>query len=143
MALRPTATPADGGLRSVVMRCVVAAMAFSAVVGAVPCQAPAQAKPDAAVASLVEDVLPVEKADDVRARNQIALLLARTKVNFSVQGMGTKELCRYLSSLAGDKVTFLFVDRGGTAKVDPIELDLKSVNLLSVMSAVQMQTGLQ
>jgi hypothetical protein len=125
------------------MRRVVAAVAWSAVVIAVPCRAPAQAKPDGASASLVEAVLPVEKAEDQRGRNQIAVLLARAKVNFIVQGMGPKELCRYLSSLAGDKVTFLFLDRSGTAKVDPIELELKSVNLLSVMSAVQMQTGLQ
>jgi hypothetical protein len=57
--------------------------------------------------------------------------------------METKELCRYLSTVAGDKVTFLFLDRGATMKVAPIELELKAVNLLQVMSAVQMQTGLR
>lgn len=91
-----------------------------------------------------DDVLPVEKRSDLGARNRLAVALADIRLDFTVNEVTPKALCRYLSSVTGDEVNFLFLDRdGAAADIEPISLRLKSATVLQAMRAVQTVTGLR
>lgn len=103
---------------------------------------PAQERVQALPAG-VDGILAVEKREDRPGRDRIAALLRRTRLQFAVNEIGPKDLCRYLATLTGDKVAFRYLDKGSTAPVEPVTLELHATNLLSAMSAVQTVTGLR
>lgn len=130
------------------MRCVLPLLLL--VVAAIRCPLPGQTGPAslpaaAAVARSwsVDDILPVEKRSDAAGRNRVAALLARTRLDFQVAEATPRELCRHLSALTGDRVNFLHPNRPDAAPVPPIDLQLRATNLLSVLAALQMVSGLQ
>lgn len=90
-----------------------------------------------------DEVLAVEKREDQKGRDAVMRLLKATRTNFVAEAMTPKDCCRALSTLAGDKVNFLFAAKGEAAAAPAFDVLLKSASLWSVMSAVQQLTGLR
>jgi hypothetical protein len=97
----------------------------------------------ALAAGAQDEVLAVERREDVRARDAAAQLLRGTKVDFVAAAMTPKDLCRTLALLAASRLNFAFAARGDAAATPAFDLELRHANLWGVMAAVQQATGLR
>ncbi|MBK8099240.1 MAG: hypothetical protein IPK26_19190 [Planctomycetes bacterium] len=97
----------------------------------------------AAAVAAQDEVLVVEKREDQRARDRATALLKRTRVDFTIEAITAKELCRQLSAMTGDKLTFLFAGKGDAATTPAFDLALGKTTPWSVMAATQARTGLR
>ena len=85
-----------------------------------------------------DEVLIVEKREDLSARNRLATSLSQIRVRILVENLDPRGLCRFLVSATEDKVNFIFVRRGLEAEdLEPISLDIDSIALLNLMGVVQ------
>jgi hypothetical protein len=89
-----------------------------------------------------DDVLMVERAQDVRGRDAAQALLRSVRTDWQLRAITPKDLCRLLTAASNDKVSFV-----AAAKVEPatasLDLELKSATALTVMAVVQHSTGLR
>ena len=88
-----------------------------------------------------DDILMVERAQDVRGRDVASALLRSIHTDWQLRAITPKDLCRLLTSATGDKVAFLAAAKGDAAT--SLDLELKSATPLTVMAVVQHSTGLR
>ncbi|HEX6813636.1 MAG TPA: hypothetical protein VF384_18600 [Planctomycetota bacterium] len=93
--------------------------------------------------SAQDDVLAVERREDLRGRDAALTLLRTPRTDWHARAITPKDLCRLLTTATGDKVAFLFAAKGDAAKTPAFDLDLKSVTPLTTMAVVQHTTGLR
>ena len=89
-----------------------------------------------------DDVLAVERAQDLRGRDAASALLRSIRTDWRLREITPKDLCRLLTIATGDKVAFLAAAKGDAATVS-LDLELKSATPLTVMAVVQHTTGLR
>ncbi len=90
-----------------------------------------------------DDVLAVERREDVRGRDASIALLRSIRVDWRMREITPKEFCRQLSAATGDKVTFLFAAKGEAAATPSFDLELRTATPLAAMAVVQHMTGLR
>src|SRR5712671_918170 len=96
-----------------------------------------------AMLSAQDDVLAVEKREDLLGRDRLARVLLSQRTDLQAEAMTPKDMCKLLTTLAGGKATFLFAAKGEAAATPAFDLELKSASLLTAMAAVQLRTGLR
>ncbi|MCA8966524.1 MAG: hypothetical protein H6838_05480 [Planctomycetes bacterium] len=87
-----------------------------------------------------DDVLAVERRDDLPRHAAAVRLLRNTRVTVRCEAATTKEICGLLNAATGDKL--MFSCRTPTADAAPaVSLQCRATSLWSVLSIVQIQTG--
>jgi hypothetical protein len=89
-----------------------------------------------------DDVLAVERAQDVRGRDAASALLRSVRTDWQLRAITPRDLCRLLTTATGDKVAFVASAKGDAATA-ALDLDLKSATPLTAMAVVQHTTGLR
>ncbi|HZN37681.1 MAG TPA: hypothetical protein VFD82_02700 [Planctomycetota bacterium] len=89
-----------------------------------------------------DDVLAVERAQDLRARDAASTLLRATRSDWNARAITPRDLCRLLTTASGDKVAFVAAAKGDAATT-PFDLELKAATPLLVMAVTQLTTGLR
>jgi hypothetical protein len=89
-----------------------------------------------------DDVLAVERREDLRAHEGAVRLLKSARATFHLEATTPRELCRLLATATGDKLSFTCPVKDEDAGA-PIALDLKNASLWSAMAVAQMQTELR
>ena len=98
----------------------------------------------APMAAQNDDLLVVEKRNDLAARNRLLGRLQKIIVTVNFEDATAKDVVRYLQAASGNTVNFIVSTR--TTKADDLPkltLRLKSVSLANVMSVIEQQTGLR
>lgn len=92
--------------------------------------------------SAQDDVLAVERREDVRGRDALVRVLQAARAEFRVEAATPKELCRLFAARLGDKVNFCV---GGKDEGRGIAATfaLRQASVWSAMAVAQEQTGLR
>jgi len=89
-----------------------------------------------------DDVLAVERREDLRARDAAARLLQSTRLSVRFEGVQPKELCQQLARLSGDKLSFVCAVKGELAATS-VDLQLRATTLWSTMAIVESTSALR
>jgi len=89
-----------------------------------------------------DEVLVVEQARDVRARDQAARLLRSIRTELRFEGITPRELCRHFALATGDRINFLCAAKGELLTT-PVDVQLGKVSLWGAMAAVQEASALR
>jgi hypothetical protein len=88
-----------------------------------------------------DDVLTVERQDDLRAHAAAVRLLKKTRIPLVAEELSAKQLCRVLTAATGDKLTFVCSNKVADA-APTLSVSLTSASLWSILSIAQVETGL-
>jgi hypothetical protein len=91
------------------------------------------------LAAAQDEVLVVERREDLRAYAAAVRLLQRERADFHVEAASPRELCRLFALRTGDRLSFSCAVKDADAG-PPITLHLKQASLWSAMAAAQLQT---
>jgi hypothetical protein len=89
-----------------------------------------------------DDVLAVERREDLSTRDAAARLLQGTRLTVHFEGVQPKELCQLLARLSGDKLSFVCAVKGELAATS-VDLQLRATTLWSTMALVESATALR
>lgn len=89
-----------------------------------------------------DDVLAIERQNDMRGHRAAVQLLHEQRVTFAAEGLQPKDLCRYLTAATGAKLDFQCATAVSDA-APALDLNLRGTSLWSLMSIVQIETGLR
>jgi len=89
-----------------------------------------------------DDVLAVERKDDLAGRARAVELLKQTKMPLRVPEISMKQLCKLLSTASNDQLTFACSTRDSD-DAPKMEFALRSASLWSIMAIAQQETGLR
>lgn len=89
-----------------------------------------------------DDVLGVERLEDLRGRDAAARMLKAVRAGFVFEEIAPRDLCRLFATLTGDKLSFSPANKA-VAEGEAITLDLRHASLWTAMFVVQGQTGLR
>ncbi len=92
----------------------------------------------------VDDILLVERAGDRAGRNLLVRELRRTRMDLNAADMSVKDFATFLSIGMDNKINFLVSSREmDPADLPTISLNVKNLNLLSMMGVISRQTDLR
>jgi hypothetical protein len=86
-----------------------------------------------------DDVLIVERPEDLRAYAAAVRQLQRVRADFNIEAASPRELCRLFGTLAGEQLPFSCAVKDDEAG-EPVTLHLKQATLWAAMVASQLQT---
>lgn len=89
-----------------------------------------------------DEVLTVERREDVRAHATAVSLLKNLRATFAVADGTPREICRLLATAAGEKLSFSCSGKPAVADAR-LSLDLKHASVWAAMAAVQAQSELR
>lgn len=96
-----------------------------------------------AAAPAQDDVLAVERREDVRSRDALAVLLQKTHADFRLEAMAPRDFCRLLAARLGDKVNFMCSGKPEELAGAAVTLELRGASLWTAMAVAQMSSGLR
>lgn len=93
-------------------------------------------------AAAQDEVLALERRDDLRAHAVAVRLLQGSRADFRLEAASPREVCRLLAAATGDRLSFC-CPSSATRTGAAITLELRHASLWSAMAAVAAQSGLR